>query len=209
MNDTMQQALANVDAVRDLLERERLAVADALMAATEARRDAERNGARIADEYFEERRAQLIAHTRYELILSLAVKHLSAGVSESEVARWLDADSEVMRRANALVARREIERVAPEGPHNATLQFVSKGRGGTVVYADDRTTFNMWWEFALEPAVAIIGIANRAAWEQTTGISLEERDATLNWIAARALHDQVPSGGAFRVDENHITLYGA
>jgi hypothetical protein len=67
----------------------------------------------------------------------------------------------------------------------------------------------MWWEFAASPAVAIIGIPARSAWELTTRIPLDERDATLTWIAERALRDQLSSGGTFEVDENHITLYSA
>ncbi len=206
-NVAMQQALAYVDAVRDELERERRAVADELEAAAELRREAERNGASIADTYFDQRRSQLIAHTRHEAILALAVKHLRAGVSAQDVARWLDADDALMTSAAALVERRAADRVPPAGPHNATLQYTGQGRGGTVHYRDDRTNFSMWWEFAMDPAVAIIGVPNRASWEGSTGLPLDERDATLAWIASRALHDQVSSGGVYRVDDDHITLY--
>lgn len=98
---------------------------------------------------------------------------------------------------------------APIPPHSATLAFSSQGRGGTVRYRDHRTAFDMWWEFALPPAVAIIGVATRDAWERDTGIPLGERDRTLEWIADRALRDQVSSGGDFRISEMHITLFSA
>jgi hypothetical protein len=207
--ETMQQALAHVDSVRDLLERERLAVANELDAAAALRRAAERDGAQIVNAYLDERRAQLIAHTRHDVILALAVKHLMAGAAPNEVARWLDADAALMRHADRLVHRHTADRTVPPGPHNATLQYSTAGRGGTVHYKDDRTTFTMWWEFATEPAIAIIGVPDRAAWERTTGLAPEERDATLTWIAARALHDQVSGAGVFRIADAHITLYGA
>jgi hypothetical protein len=206
--DALRKALAEVDTVRETLERERDVVAEELAAARELHRKAEREGERVAQEYFDERRAQLIHHTRYETVLSLAVKHLAAGASTEETAHWLDADAELMERAATLVQRRVQDLQPPPGPHNAILAYTSQGRGGNVLYRDDRTSFNLWWEFAMEPAVAIIGIPNTAAWEKATGISLEERSATLEWIAHRALHDQVPNGGVYRVAEDHITLYG-
>jgi hypothetical protein len=94
-------------------------------------------------------------------------------------------------------------------PHDATLAFTSEGRGGTVRYRDHRTAFDMWWEFALPPAVVIIGVASGDTWERDTGIPLSERDRTLAWIADRALRDQVSSGGSVLISDTHITLYRA
>jgi hypothetical protein len=207
-SDAMQQALAHVDAVREALERERLAVADQLEAASELRRQAEREGASMAQACLDERRAQLVSQAAHDAILALAVKHLSAGAAPDEVARWLDANAELMQHAARLVQKREMPRTPPPGPHNATLRFTGQGRGGSVLYRDDRVAFEMWWEFAMEPAIAIIGVPGRAEWEHTTGIPLDEREATLAWIGHRALLDQVPSGGVFRVASDHITLYG-
>ncbi|MCW5897897.1 MAG: hypothetical protein KIT10_01400 [Flavobacteriales bacterium] len=206
--EAMRAALATLDNAREELAREQQATIAERDALRELRQQAEREGERLAQAWFDERRAQFTRHARYEAILSLAMKHLAAGQREDEVARWLDADANLMAHAAKLVQRRADDRKPLPAPHHATLSYTSQGRGGTVHYRDDRTSFSLWWEFAVEPAVAIIGVPNRAAWENTTGLPVEERDATLGWIAHRALLDQVPGGGLYRVAEDHITLYG-
>ena len=208
-DEAMRQALARVDAAQNTLQQEREALAAERNAVADLHRQAEQEGEQRANAYFDERRAQLIAHTRYETILGLVVKHLRNGRPEAEVARWLDADADLMAHAARLVQRHRDDHALPRAPHNATLGYTTAGRGGTVHYRDDRTSFTMWWEFAMEPAVAIIGVPDPATWERATGIPLEERPSTLEWIAQRALHDQVSGGGLFRIAKDHITLYGA
>lgn len=207
--EAMRQAMARVDAAQKALDKERQALAAERDAVAELYRKAEQEGEQRVNAYLDERRAQLIAHTQYETILGLVVKHLRDGLPEAEVARWLDADNDLMVHAAHLVQRRADDRALPPASHNAILAYTSAGRGGTMSYRDDRASFNLWWEFAMEPAVAIIGVPDPATWERTTGIPLEERQATLAWIAQRALHDQVPGGGLFRIAKDHITLYGA
>lgn len=205
----MQAALQQVDAARDALDRERQALAAERDVVAELHRHAEREGQRMANAYLDERRAQLMGHAQHEAILDLAVRHLRAGRAAGEVAAWLHAGADLMDLAGRIVQRRTVIRAVTPGPHNAKLNFSSAGRGGTVHYSDGRTSFSMWWELAMHPALAIIGVPERAAWERNTGLPLNERASALEWIAQRSLQDQVPSGGTYSISEDCITQYRA
>jgi len=106
----------------------------------EPRRVVEPGGAQLAQGNLDERGTRLVSAASYNAILALAVKHLSVGASAGDVAHWLEAESELMQRADTLARHRVLSPTPTAPPHHAPLQFTSERRGSTVRCSDDHTT---------------------------------------------------------------------
>ncbi len=86
------------------------------------------------------------------------------------------------------------------------LLYVSQGRGGYVVYKDNISEINFYYEFGGGDCVAIIFIPEPAKWMQETKRPLSERDAIISFVASQATHDQV-SNGHFKISDNYIEIF--
>jgi hypothetical protein len=87
-----------------------------------------------------------------------------------------------------------------------SIQYISDGRGGTVIYADETSSIRIYYEFGANDCVAILFIPTADRWEQETGRALSERNAILHWIAERVCQDQV-SQGYYQITDGFIELY--
>ncbi|RYF50395.1 MAG: hypothetical protein EOO39_44405, partial [Cytophagaceae bacterium] len=77
------------------------------------------------------------------------------------------------------------------------LRYTQDGRGGTIYYDSPEASFSMWYEFALSPALVIIGIPESRFWVSQTKIPLSQREAVLTFIGEQVLKDQVSGYGYF------------
>ena len=211
--DALRKALEAVDVSRLALEKERFEVAALRDAAQEARMEAEREGERLATAYFNERREQLIAFTRQEVLRELAVKHLQAGASVGSVVEMLDADPAFVERLAGLL-RGSVHRRRPAfettrimALRNAQVKTSSEGRGGTVYYTDTSYAFELWWEFAMPPALVLLGIPTAATWEAVTKMPLSERDQVLRFMAEQLIADHTHGVGHYELADNILTIF--
>ena len=76
-----------------------------------------------------------------------------------------------------------------------TLRYVQDGRGGTIYYSSPETSFKLWYEFALSPALVIIGIPEPRYWVGQTKTPLDQRDYLLTLIGEQVVTDKL-SGDA-------------
>lgn len=94
----------------------------------------------------------------------------------------------------------------PELEGHPTIHYEGMGRGGNVIFSNDKTRFSLWWEFAASPAVAIMEIPSEKDWENRTGLKLADRDRVLAFIGAVVLRDQLSSGGKYIIGEQVMTF---
>lgn len=87
-----------------------------------------------------------------------------------------------------------------------SIQYINQGRGGTVVYSDEQSSIRFYFEFGGGECVAIIFIPTEKEWEQSTGRSVKDRSAIIQWVAEQALRDQL-SNGYFRLSDACIELF--
>jgi hypothetical protein len=86
------------------------------------------------------------------------------------------------------------------------LNYISKGRGGQVIYSDSISEIQLEYEFGGGNCIAYIFIPSIQNWEKETKRPLSEREEILLFIAGQSTHDQV-SGGYFKITDNFIELY--
>ena len=87
-----------------------------------------------------------------------------------------------------------------------SLQYINQGRGGTLVYTDDRGKIQFDWEFGGGHCVAIIFVPETTNWERATGRQVEERMEVLTFVAQQAIRDQSPKS-TYTISEKFIELW--
>ena len=213
LEKAMKDALKGVDKTAALLEKERKAVAKELDAAREVRKKAEQEGEKIAADYFEQRRTELIEFTRLELLRDLVRMHLEAGRPVNEICHWLNVKKTFVQKIAGLVERlKKYHGPQPDQHHikldnNPQLHFFSEGRGGTIRFENNLTSFDMWWEFAGGNALALISIPSEQHWEAVTQLPREQRADILRFIGEQVVASQTSKGGSFIYDDQTMTIY--
>ena len=86
------------------------------------------------------------------------------------------------------------------------LTYAQDGRSGYVIYQDSLSDIRFYFEFGGNNCVAIIDIPNKQEWLAATGRAEEERDEIIQYVAAKATHDQTHNG-YFRITDNSILIY--
>lgn len=87
-----------------------------------------------------------------------------------------------------------------------TVQYISQGRGGSVIYEDEQSQLRFYYEFGGGDCVSILFIPSPGEWEAATGRSLAERESILLFLAEQCRNDQVP-GGYYKIKEEFIEWY--
>ena len=79
---------------------------------------------------------------------------------------------------------------------------------GTIYYTSHESSFDMWYEFAMSPAIVIIGIPEPRYWEAQTKTPLSERMDILQFIGERVIQDRLSGAGYARIEQDNImTIY--
>jgi len=88
------------------------------------------------------------------------------------------------------------------------VSYSEGGRSGTIHYVSQDTTFDVWYEFAMPPAIVIIGIPEPRYWEAQTKTPLSQRIAILQFIGEQVIQDRLRSEGHVRIEQDNImTIY--
>lgn len=211
MEASMKGALKGVDKANSNLEKERKAVQKELDEVQKLRAKAEKEGDKMAQEYFEGRQKQFREAAQTELFRNLSRMHLEAGKSSRDIAVWLDVPLkfvEEIRRLLERIAKNEAgkpQRLQLEG--NPKLRFADYGRGGTIYYESPDANFDMWWEFAGGNALVIVDIPTQEQWEQRTKLPLHQREKVLAFIGEQILDNKNYGVGTFIIGDNVMTFY--
>ena len=86
------------------------------------------------------------------------------------------------------------------------VRYTHDGRGGTIHYASPETSFEMWYELAMPPAVVIIGITEPRYWEYQTKTPLAQREAILGFIGHQVVNDKLSGNGYFMFDDQIMSI---
>ena len=204
---TADTITANAEAIRKQAEVE-------LGAAREARVQAEAIGEKMAADYFEQRREQLMEFSRTELLRNLVRRHLEVGESAADIIHWLSVEPQFVQNIQDVLDRleqfklekaKEMDWTTPEG--KPKLRITTEGRGGTIYYDSETSHFNMWWEFAGGNALVIIDIPTEEHWTARTQLPFEQRDIVLRFIGEQVVESQTRGRGSFIIGTNVLTIY--
>ncbi|ULQ55495.1 hypothetical protein KJS94_12660 [Flavihumibacter rivuli] len=89
---------------------------------------------------------------------------------------------------------------------NRQLHYHNMGRGGYVIYRDDKGEIKLDFEFGGGDCVAIIFLPTADQWLTAYNRSAEEKEGILTFIAQCAIRDQVPNGRAV-ISDAFIELF--
>lgn len=213
METAVKGSLKGVDKANASLRKERKAVTKELDEVQKLHAKAEREGDKMAEEYYQGRQVQFREAAQTELLRDLVCMHLEVGKSVRDIAIWLNVPKKFVENIQQHLKRiaenfpNRYKRVLIEG--SPKLRYVDMGRGGTIYYESIDAEFDMWWEFAGGGAFIIVDIPTREQWEQRTNIPLDQRDKVLNFIGEQIVIDHVPYDGYFIIGENVITFFTA
>ena len=95
----------------------------------------------------------------------------------------------------------------PNAETDPQLRYSQDGRGGTIYYSSPETSFELWYEFAMPPALVDIGIPEPRYWVGQTKTPLSQRAAILQFIGERVINDKLSGEGHFGYNDNIMTIY--
>lgn len=93
---------------------------------------------------------------------------------------------------------------AKSGPQ---VRYTDDGRGGTIHYASPETSFDMWYELAMPPAVVDIGVPEPRYWAGQTKTPLAQRKPILRFIGQQVVNDKLAGYGYFLFNDQIMTIY--
>lgn len=213
MEKSMKGSLKGVEKANAALRKERKGVIKELDAAEALRAKAEREGDKMADDYFAGRQKQFVEAARTSLLRDLVCMHLETGKTIRDIAVWLDVPLKFVEGIKkhldhvAKLGGGKKIRIRIEG--NPKLRYSDYGRGGTIYFESPDTQFDMWWEFAGGDALVIVDIPTPEQWEERTKLPLERREYVLTFIGEQILIDKNGGTGSFIIGENVLTFYSS
>jgi hypothetical protein len=209
MEASMKQALGGLDQANSALESERKKLEAELDVAQELRSKAEREGEKMAIEYFEKHRTQYEEAIRTAQLRDLARLHIEGGKTTPEIMKWLDVERRFVENIRTVVERVETFHAEDRPPSklegNPRVRFKDEGRSGTIYFESAIGSFDLWWEMGYG-ALAIVDIPPPKDWETRTGFSIEKRLDVLNFIGEEIVRRQTYKG-SFIIGENVLTIY--
>lgn len=213
MEAAIKASLAAIDRAGAAVEKERKKLEREIDAAQRARVKAEREGEKIAEEYFQKMRTALIEFTRKELLRDLTRSHLEHGRAVEDICLWLGVEREFVEAIITVMDRRvdyyrevaEKNRTRLEG--SPRLTYRDEGRSGTILFENGAVKFDMWWEFGTGRTLTFIAVPTPQQWKSRTGAPVEERDRILQWVAEQVIADKCAGAHQFEIEDSYITIY--
>ena len=86
------------------------------------------------------------------------------------------------------------------------ITYTQYGRGGKVIYDQEKIHFEMEWEFGGGNAIAIIFIPEEKFWEKETGTKLKDRESILDFIGKQVVKDQASGTGSYIIYDNSMSI---
>ena len=87
-----------------------------------------------------------------------------------------------------------------------TLRYTDSGRGGTIFFESPETSFDMWYELAMPPAIINIGIPESRYWEARTKLPLAGRKELLRAIGRQIIKDKLSGDGYSLMNDNIMDI---
>ena len=208
MQEAYRQALDNADAIVRNAEKVREEAIGELRLATEKHHEAELKAEKLIADYYEQKRREFAEAARLEQMRNLVRYHIEDGKPTDEIVSWLHVKPEFVEAILEVVQRVQVLRKGKSAgkESNARIKYSSSGRGGTISFSNDETSFDMWWEFAAGGATAIVAIPTEEEWERKTKLPLARRTDVIHHVAVQILRDQF-SQGHFLIGDSVITFY--
>lgn len=213
MEMVMKNSLGGVDQVNAELEKERESLREALDDAQNLKREYENQGEKLAQEAYNAHQKQYAEAARTDLLRQLTVMHIEVGKTTRDIAVWLDVPQDFVENIRRILKNKEkynadvAKRTRIEG--NPKISYRDMGRGGYVIFESRETRFELWWEFAIGGALALVEVPSLENWQKTTQLPLEKRADVLNFIGEQVVLAQTGGGGSFIVGENVLTIYSS
>lgn len=96
----------------------------------------------------------------------------------------------------------------PNAGTSHQVSYADGGRSGTIHYSSPESSFDLWYELAMSPAIVIIGIQEPRYWEAQTKTPLAERMSILQFIGEQVIQDRLSGEGYVRIEQDNImTIY--
>lgn len=182
-----------------------------LDAAEEIRRKAEREGERMADEYYEGKREEFAEFYRTQLLRNLARHHIEIGKSNHEISLWLLVEQRFVQNIRDVVER--VEKYRGEKPKRTPLEgnpsiTIGEDRdGGFLEFYSLEGRFETWIEYGVGTSI-LIGVPNIEHWEAKTGIPFERRERVLSYVAEYVIDKKMDGKGSFVVGVDVVSVFG-
>lgn len=213
MESAVRANLQGLDLAKANLSKQSLALAEEIDTARQATKAAQRSGEAIAEAYFQESRAAVQESARQSLLRELTWKHLQEGRSIEDICLWLGVGRDYVQKfvermdwkAESLRNAQKQTRIKLDS--NAGLRYVSQGRSGSIIFQNDQTSFEMWWEFGGGNVLAIIDIPTESQWTGRTKLPQEHRDGVLRFIAEQVIEDQAGGRAGYEIGDGVITIF--
>jgi len=213
MESAVRVNLQGLDLANANLNDQSKILADEIDAARQATKAAQASGEKIAEAYFQASRAALQECARQSLLRELTWQHVQAGRAVEDICQWLGVGRDYVqrfvermdRKAESLCHTREQNRIELE--FNPRLRYVSQGRSGSIIFQNDHTSFEMWWEFGGGNVLAIIDVPTESQWTGRTKLPLEHRDGVLRFIAEQVVDDQAGGRAGYEIGDGVITIF--
>lgn len=85
------------------------------------------------------------------------------------------------------------------------VEFLSKGRGGYVIYKDEHGDIKLFYEFGGGDCLAIIYVPTIDEWKSKTNREIAQRQSILTFIAEQSIKVQAPDC-YYEISENYIEI---
>jgi len=195
-----KDALAAADVIKENAAADREAARQELESAKKANEVAQAEGKKLAEEYFEKHKAELVEKSRREWLADLVRKHLEAGKSKAEIIEWLELDEDFVEHIR-------VELILKNPPStDARLEYAEYPRGGTVTYVRGKTRLVFDWEFGGGDTVSFIFVPREEHWESRTGLPLSERPSVLDFVGQQVVRDKA-RGCKYRIRADVLEVY--
>jgi hypothetical protein len=212
LQSTIQQSLGHLEESKKKLEEERKKL-EAEKDEVHARlKEISARADQMANEWFHKRTQESTESIRKEQIRDLVYHHLQRGKPVEEICDWLQVERKMVEDLIVLMDRKvdykkeQFMKDRIQLPHNPRLVYKSSGRAGTIIFQNDLSSFEVWWEFAGGKALVIIDIPSIEQWVGHTGLPLDQRDEILQFIAEQVIEDQTSSAHKYEISERWITI---
>lgn len=195
-----KDALAAADAIKENAAADREAARQELESAKKIKGAAQAEGKKVAQEYFEKHKAELVEKVRHEWLADIVRKHFEAGKSKAEIIEWLELDDDFVEDIR-------VEFILKNPPvMDARLEYYEYPRGGTVTYVKGNTRLVFDWEFGGRDTVSLIFVPREEHWESRTGLPLSERPSVLDFVGQQVVRDKA-RGCKYRIRAETVEVY--
>ena len=196
---SMIEALAQLDAITDEVHKAHEAAIETQLAAQEELNRIRSEAHRITAEFVEERRKEIEAQIRSEILFSIAKAMIIDGHSAANIYKWLGIDEKIMADAWMELG------FTPLGKHVATVRYISDGRSGQVLFYRDDIVLRFPYEFSGGDTLATVELIPEEKWPDVTSLPLEDRMPIAKFIAERIIRDQA-EGHKYIIENDTILI---